>query len=209
MDFSAPGATAFYGGLLGEAVDDGYDGWMEDFGEYTPPDSRSANGMGGESMHNLYPTLYHRASGDFQRRRGGVAAFGRSGWTGAAAGMQMVWGGDPTVDWGFDGLSSAVTQALTMGTSGVSRWGSDIGGFFALGIAPADARAADPLDPVRRRVRRHAHAGRGRGACPTSPGRRSPTRRSCPSGAATRSCARSSIPTWRRPTAPTGAPGCR
>jgi len=133
VDFSAPGASAFYGGLLGEAVDDGYDGWMEDFGEYTPPDSRSANGAGGESMHNLYPTLYHRASGDFQRRRGGVAAFGRSGWTGAAAGMQMVWGGDPTVDWGFDGLSSAVTQALTMGTSGVSRWGSDIGGFFALG----------------------------------------------------------------------------
>ncbi len=133
VDFSAPGASAFYGDLLGEAVDDGYDGWMEDFGEYTPPDSRSANGMGGESMHNLYPTLYHQASGQFQRRRGSVASFARSGWTGSAPHLQMVWGGDPTTDWGFDGLSSAVHQALSMGTSGISRWGSDIGGFFALG----------------------------------------------------------------------------
>jgi alpha-glucosidase (family GH31 glycosyl hydrolase) len=43
-----------------------------------------------------------------------------------------VWGGDPSVDWGFDGLASAVTNGLTMGLSGVSTWGSDIGGFFAL-----------------------------------------------------------------------------
>jgi alpha-glucosidase (family GH31 glycosyl hydrolase) len=35
--------------------------------------------------------------------------------------------------WGFDGLGSAVRQALTMGLSGISTWGSDIGGFFALG----------------------------------------------------------------------------
>ena len=44
----------------------------------------------------------------------------------------MVWGGDPSVDWGFDGLRSVVTNGLTMGLSGVSRWGSDIGGYFAL-----------------------------------------------------------------------------
>jgi alpha-glucosidase (family GH31 glycosyl hydrolase) len=55
----------------------------------------------------------------------------RSGWTGSARCSPIVWGGDPTVDWGFDGLSSAVTNGLTMGLSGVSTWGSDIGGFFA------------------------------------------------------------------------------
>jgi alpha-glucosidase (family GH31 glycosyl hydrolase) len=47
---------------------------------------------------------------------------------------QVVWGGDPTTGWGFDGLSSAMTQALTAGTSGIGIWGSDIGGFFALGF---------------------------------------------------------------------------
>ena len=43
----------------------------------------------------------------------------------------MVWGGDPTTAWGFDGLRSSVRQALTLGLSGVGIWGSDIGGFFA------------------------------------------------------------------------------
>src|SRR4051794_21201161 len=41
FDFSNPGARAFYGKLLGEAVGNGYDGWMEDFGEYTPTDAQS------------------------------------------------------------------------------------------------------------------------------------------------------------------------
>ena len=45
---------------------------------------------------------------------------------------QVVWGGDPTTAWDFDGLRSSVRQALTMGLSGISTWGSDIGGFFAL-----------------------------------------------------------------------------
>jgi alpha-glucosidase (family GH31 glycosyl hydrolase) len=134
FDFSAPGADAFYGRLLGEAVAHGYDGWMEDFGEYTPLDSRSANGMRGTRMHNLYPVLYHRASHRFaKRQRRPVAGFIRSGWTGVHRYAQLVWGGDPTTDWGFDGLRSALTQALTIGTSGISRWGSDIGGFFSLG----------------------------------------------------------------------------
>jgi alpha-glucosidase (family GH31 glycosyl hydrolase) len=131
FDFSAPGATAFYGNLLAEAVGHGYDGWMEDFGEYTPLDSMSANGMSGERMHNLYPTLYHCASRAYVAGKP-LAPFVRSGWTGTQACAQIVWGGDPTTDWGYDGLDSSIKQALSMGTSGISRWGSDIGGFFSL-----------------------------------------------------------------------------
>ena len=135
FDFSAPGASQYYAELLAEAVGHGYDGWMEDFGEYTPLDSRSANGMSGEQMHNLYPVLYHRAGHEFARAQAmPVAGFIRSGWTGVHPHAQLVWGGDPTTEWGFDGLRSAVTQGLTMGTSGISRWGSDIGGFFSLGL---------------------------------------------------------------------------
>jgi sulfoquinovosidase len=133
FDFSNPEARAYYGELLAEAVGHGYDGWMEDFGEYTPLDSRSANGMGGEQMHNLYPVLYHRASWEFASQQSRpVAGFIRSGWTGVHPYAQLVWGGDPTTDWGFDGLESAMRQGLTLGTSGISRWGSDIGGFFSL-----------------------------------------------------------------------------
>jgi alpha-glucosidase (family GH31 glycosyl hydrolase) len=84
-------------------------------------------------MHNRYPLLYHRSAYEFARHSGqALARFNRSGWTGSARFSQLVWGGDPTTDWGFDGLASAVRNGLTMGLSGVSLWGSDIGGFFGL-----------------------------------------------------------------------------
>jgi alpha-glucosidase (family GH31 glycosyl hydrolase) len=133
FDFSNPGARAFYGKLLGEAVGNGYDGWMEDFGEYTPTDAQSSDGTPGPAMHNRYPRLYHGAAHEFSvHARRPLARFNRSGWTGTAKESQIVWGGDPSTDWGFDGLASALTNGLTMGLSGVSLWGSDIGGFFTL-----------------------------------------------------------------------------
>ena len=113
-----------------QAVEDGKDGWMEDFGEYTPPDSVHANGLPGSQMHNRYPVDYHCAGWSFaQRAPRPIARHIRSGWTGAARCAQVVWGGDPTTAWGFDGLDSAIKNGLTMGLSGVSIWGSDIGGF--------------------------------------------------------------------------------
>jgi sulfoquinovosidase len=133
FDFSSPSGVRLFGDLLQEAVDDGYDGWMEDFGEYTPADASSADGTPGPRMHNLYPVLYHRAARLFAERTARpLARFNRSGWTGAARYSQIVWGGDPTTDWGYDGLESAMRNGLTMGQSGVSLWGSAIGGFFSI-----------------------------------------------------------------------------
>jgi alpha-glucosidase len=134
FDFSSEAGRSFYAQLLGEAVADGHDGWMEDFGEYTPLDSHYANGMDGTRMHNLYPTEYHCAAYNFARaQERPVVRFQRSGFTGAARCAQVVWSGDPTVGWDFDGLASQIKAALSIGMSGVSTWGSDIGGFFALG----------------------------------------------------------------------------
>jgi alpha-glucosidase (family GH31 glycosyl hydrolase) len=129
FDFTSPAGRSLYGDLLGEALADGHDGWMEDFGEYTPLDAYGAPGQTGSALHNLYPTQYHCAARAAARR---AARFVRSGWTGTAKCAPIVWGGDPSVDWGFDGLRSVVTNGLTMGLSGVSTWGSDIGGFFSL-----------------------------------------------------------------------------
>ena len=135
FDFSNPATTSFYGNLLAEAVGHGYDGWMEDFGEYTPPDVVSHDGTPGPAMHNRYVTLYHRAARTYASATDKpLARFNRSGWTGAAAESQIVWGGDPTTSFDFDGLESAVYNGLSMGASGVSLWGSDIGGFFALSV---------------------------------------------------------------------------
>ena len=129
FDFTARAGRDLYGTLLREALADGHDGWMEDFGEYTPLDARASDGSSGTALHDRYPTQYHCAAFAAAPR---AARFVRSGWTGTARCAPIVWGGDPTVDWGFDGLRSVVTNGLTMGLSGVSTWGSDVGGFFAL-----------------------------------------------------------------------------
>ncbi len=133
FDFSAPPGRVMYRELLREAIADGHDGWMEDFGEYTPLDSYAADGRDGTVTHNRYPADYHCAAYALARRqRPPIVRFQRSGWTGAARCAQVVWSGDPTSQWGFDGLASVVTTGLGMGLSGVSTWGSDIGGFFGL-----------------------------------------------------------------------------
>lgn len=133
-DFTTRAGRQHYGRRLAEAVADGHDGWMEDFGEYTPLDALTRDGRTGSAAHNLYATEYHCGAWDFARRQARpIVRFQRSGWTGAAPCAQVVWNGDPSTDWGFDGLASAVAGGLGMGLSGVAIWGSDIGGFFALG----------------------------------------------------------------------------
>jgi len=106
---------------------------MEDFGEYTPPDVASP--------HNTYPVDFHAAGARAAAMAAGkpIARFVRSGWTGVAPHAPLVWGGDPTTGWGFDGLASALTQGLSAGLSGIAFWGSDIGGFFSLGDQRLDA----------------------------------------------------------------------
>jgi alpha-glucosidase (family GH31 glycosyl hydrolase) len=137
LDFTNPAARDLYGSILDRPYENGYDGWMEDYGEYAPPDSAAANGMTGAEMHNFYPVAYHRAGFRYVKSKSRpVIRFVRSGWTGVHPYAQIVWGGDPSTDWGFDGLASSVTQALTMGLSGISSWGSDIGGFFTLTSPP-------------------------------------------------------------------------
>ena len=145
FDFTAPGAESFYEGLVREAYDAGYDGWMEDFGEYTPPTAKSADGTPGPAMHNRYPVDYHCAMARIAARlERPLTRHQRSGWTGAARCANIVWGGDPTTRWGFDGLSSTITQGVGMGMSGVARWGSDIGGYFSFG---AQGRPDAPEPP--------------------------------------------------------------
>ena len=145
IDFTNPEATRFWQGLLDEAIEDGFDGWMEDFGEYTPTDSHAADGSDGLELHNRYPVLYHCASYAHTRERMGrdAAVFIRSGGHGVQPCARVVWGGDPTEDWSCtDGLCAAVHQALSTGLSGIAYWGSDIGGFHAI----VNPRTSDELN---------------------------------------------------------------
>ena len=135
VDFTAPGAVGWWQSLIAEALDDGYDGWMEDFGEFVPPDAVLADGRPGLAGHNDYCTDYHRASHELTWPRRGLdfAQFVRCGYTGTGPVARIVWGGDPTEDDSeADGLAAAVNQGLSMGLSGIGYWGSDIGGFHSL-----------------------------------------------------------------------------
>ncbi len=135
IDFTAPNGVAAYRRLTDEALSHGYEGWMEDFGEYTPLDAVAADGATGTRFHNRYARDYHCGVQAATAHVGKpLARFARSGWTGSARCSPIVWGGDPTTAFGFDGLESSIYQALSLGTSGVGIWGSDIGGFFALGL---------------------------------------------------------------------------
>ena len=143
FDFTHPATHDFYSALVREAVEGGADGWMEDFGESTPPVITQHDGSTGDVAHNRYPTDYHCA---LQRIAAGfgrpLVRFQRSGWIGSARCAEVVWGGDPTTVWGFDGITSAVTQLLSIGMSGVARWGTDIGGYVSFGAGYSEKPGA-------------------------------------------------------------------
>jgi alpha-glucosidase (family GH31 glycosyl hydrolase) len=125
FDFTSDTGLDVFGGVLKRILAAGHDGWIEDSGEYTPPDATDAIGSAPTVIHNGYPATYHCGVSSILGGRK-VVRLQRSGWTGAARCAQDVGGGDPTPAWGFDGLSSAVKQALAIGMSGISRWGSEI-----------------------------------------------------------------------------------
>ncbi|HEY0975527.1 MAG TPA: TIM-barrel domain-containing protein [Solimonas sp.] len=146
VDFTNPRAKTWWQGLISEALEDGYDGWMEDFGEYVPPDARLHDGSRGLQHHNEYCTRYHETSHELTWSLKGrdFAQFVRCGNLGTAPYARVVWGGDPTEDDSrADGLAAAISQGLSMGLSGIAYWGSDIGGFHSL--FTRDRTSADTL----------------------------------------------------------------
>jgi alpha-glucosidase len=135
VDFTHPDASAWWQGLILEAIEDGYDGWMEDFGEYVPPAARTHDGQTGLQYHNRYCTDYHRSSHELTWPLKGrdFAQFIRCGNLRTAPYARIVWGADPSEDNSqADGLGAAISQGISMGLSGIAYWGSDIGGFHSL-----------------------------------------------------------------------------
>lgn len=141
VDLTNPDAVAWYQDLLRRTLSLGYDGWMHDFGEYTPRDAVFFDGRRGDEVHDEYPVLSAKAAHDLleKERPGDYLFFVRSGYRGTQQYVPAVWGGDAEAT--FDetqGLPSSVRGGLNLSMSGVPYWGSDVTGFKCITSAPND-----------------------------------------------------------------------
>jgi alpha-glucosidase len=137
VDFTNPDAGAWFAEriLAREMLDIGIAGWMADFGEYLPTDTRLAH-ADPLLAHNAWPTLWAavnaRALAAHPRGRDAVF-FMRAGYTGVQRHCPLLWAGDQCVDFSrHDGLRTTVTAALSAGLVGNRFHHSDIGGFTSL-----------------------------------------------------------------------------
>jgi alpha-glucosidase len=118
-----------------------FDGWMADFGEWVPANSKLSDNSTGLKSHNKYPILWQKLQRDFWeevRPNGDFVFFTRSGYIGTQSLSPVVWPGDQNTSWEkYDGLRSAVVAGISLSFTGVSLYGSDIAGYTSL-ISPSD-----------------------------------------------------------------------
>jgi alpha-glucosidase len=133
-DFTRDETKAYVVAALKKMVEVyGFDGWMADFGEWTPLDAVHASGVDPAEAHNLFPVWWHaanRAAMDEVRPDGDWVTIARSGWTGVQRHTMIHWVGDQEATWDSeDGLATVVPAMLNLGFAGVPYVTLDIGGF--------------------------------------------------------------------------------
>lgn len=129
VDFTNPGAVAWYTGKLRALLDMGVDCFKTDFGERIPTGVVWHDGSDPQSMHNYYTHLYNKAVFDLlvaERGEGEAVLFARS----ATAGGQQFpvhWGGD--CESTFAAMAESLRGGLSLSASGFGYWSHDMGGF--------------------------------------------------------------------------------
>lgn len=129
IDFTSPKNVDWWEQRIrGILLNDNFDGWMEDYGEWVNDTDRFAAGVTGRKMENLNSLFYHKITYEISRKaKPDVVEFVRSGYAGSQGYTRVVWGGDQFPDWTSDhGLPSVVKGGITAGLSGFSVWGPDI-----------------------------------------------------------------------------------
>ena len=145
-DFTNPATVKWWKARIKQALDQGADGFMQDFGEQVQVDMRFHDGSTGAEMHNRYPVLYHRvtreAIDEWRQAHPGRAVFwytrsGYSGTPGSPASEMSNFPGDETTDWSrSSGLASLATDMLNRAVGGAYGFNTDVGGYFDIGPYP-------------------------------------------------------------------------
>lgn len=136
VDLSNPSAYAWLKMRMREGMVDNYlSGWMADYGEYIPLDSKVYGGNAVQT-HCELPVLWAKLNSeliDESGKRGKLLVFHRSAGSGSNRFAAAYWAGDqnPRFD-KYDGLASAITALLSSGISGMSINHTDIGGYTML-----------------------------------------------------------------------------
>jgi alpha-D-xyloside xylohydrolase len=130
LDFTHPGAYAYWRDRHRELFEAGVDMIKADFGEQVDEHMLASDGSSGSELHNAYALLYNRCVYEAAERYspGGAFLFSRAAWSGSQR-YPSQWGGDPQADWG--GLAASLRGGLSWGMSGGPFYATDVGGFYA------------------------------------------------------------------------------
>jgi len=116
--------------MIGKA---GASGWMNDFGEALPFDSKLHDGADPAVWHNRFPEEWARVAREAIEEAGrgdDIVFFDRSGFTQSPGAATLFWLGDQIESWDqYDGIKTAVVGLLSGGVSGFSLLHSDTGGY--------------------------------------------------------------------------------
>lgn len=132
VDFTNPEAAEYMKKKIRSLMELGVGVIKTDFGEEIPETAVFFDGTTGKESHNKYPLLYARtvyeASKEVKNARHQKAMlWGRSGYAGSQN-YPANWAGDSSTH--KNNLAAILRGGLSIGISGVSFWGFDIGGFY-------------------------------------------------------------------------------
>jgi sulfoquinovosidase len=137
LDLTNAAGVTWAKGVMTEALNEGADGWMADFGEWQPTDAMLASGEDALAVHNRYTVDWARMNHDLLAGRG--TYFMRSAWLHSQPVSNVMWLGDQQTDFSTgDGFPSTIPISIGLGLTGFPYVGSDIAGYMSQGTNPTD-----------------------------------------------------------------------
>ena len=129
VDFTHPGACAWYQGKLRALLDMGVDCFKTDFGERIPTDAVYHDGSDPVLMHNYYTHLYNQTVFALLRESRGeneACLFARSATVGGQQ-FPVHWGGDSSSN--YPSMAESLRAGLSLCLCGFAFWSHDMSGF--------------------------------------------------------------------------------